>query len=617
MTLSVAVVLLLLTWLVYRQSASAYETKSQQGLATATHVVQDTVALYNRALIEDTERLTGGFSAMLPPGPAGQDHAHLLERGDFSVPDLTFGGKSLPTDHKLVDRFTEATSAVATVFSRSGDDFVRISTSLTNENGERVIGTALDHKHAAYPLVSSGKPYTGRAKLFGRDYMTHYQPLLDVEGKVIGILFVGVNYGDGLVALKERLRQLRVGADGYFFVVDNADGDAKGSVVVHPSSEGVKADTLVAERDRARFQKLIDGSDAVAVLDVAAKSGDPAIPATVSVEHFAPWKWALVGVEPRTQLTATLRHMMGIMLLLSAVAIGLLAALVFTASRRMVGQPLAHAARIAREIAAGRLDNAVGVHGRDEAGQLLESMDTMQRQVRSVIAAQREMARHHDEGTISHRMDESLFPGDYGAMVRDTNALVAGHIEVKTRLIELMQRYAIGDLSLDMEALPGEKAVISDTMAQVKRSLIAINAEAKRLSAAAAAGDFSVRGDAEAFQHDFRAMIQALNLLMETTDDNLGQVSTLLQAIAEGDLTARMHGQFQGVFASMRDDANTTVQRLTEIVGRIQAASSSINLAAGEIATGNSDLSRRTEQQAANLEETAASMEELTSTVRQ
>ncbi|MEN5342061.1 methyl-accepting chemotaxis protein, partial [Stenotrophomonas sp. TWI143] len=91
----------------------------------------------------------------------------------------------------------------------------------------------------------------------------------------------------------------------------------------------------------------------------------------------------------------------------------------------------------------------------------------------------------------------------------------------------------------------------------------------------------------------------------------------LLQSIAAGDLTARMDGQFNGVFARMRDDANATVTQLTRIVGQIQASASSITLAAGEIASGNNDLSRRTEQQAANLEETAASMEELTSTVRQ
>ncbi|MEG1056325.1 MAG: methyl-accepting chemotaxis protein, partial [Janthinobacterium sp.] len=119
------------------------------------------------------------------------------------------------------------------------------------------------------------------------------------------------------------------------------------------------------------------------------------------------------------------------------------------------------------------------------------------------------------------------------------------------------------------------------------------------------------------YQHDFRDMVSSLNQLMETTDGNLSELSKLLQAIARGDLTAKMQGDFHGVFADMRDDANATVDQLTSIIGRIQHAASSINLAASEIATGNSDLSRRTEQQAANLEETAASMEELTSTVRQ
>lgn len=83
-------------------------------------------------------------------------------------------------------------------------------------------------------------------------------------------------------------------------------------------------------------------------------------------------------------------------------------------------------------------------------------------------------------------------------------------------------------------------------------------------------------------------MLENLNAMMAVSDDNLGKLSQLLSAIAEGDLTARMHGDYQGVFARMRDDANTTVTQLTQIVGQIQASASSITLAAGEIASGKS-----------------------------
>src|SRR5690606_39562469 len=104
---------------------------------------------------------------------------------------------------------------------------------------------------------------------------------------------------------------------------------------------------------------------------------------------------------------------------------------------------------------------------------------------------------------------------------------------------------------------------------------------------------------------------QQINGLLAAIGASIEQVSGVLRALARGDLDARMEGDFHGVFATMRDDANATVAQLTTIVGRIQGAASSINTAAGEIASGNNDLSRRTEQQAANLEETAASMEEL------
>ncbi len=305
--------------------------------------------------------------------------------------------------------------------------------------------------------------------------------------------------------------------------------------------------------------------------------------------------------------------LMEIMLLVGIVG-GLALAWFFA---RAIANAVGEAVRVANDVSAGKLDGRIDTSRQDEIGQLLSAMHHVQTQVVSVIGAQIEMTRQHDEGTISYRIDESAFPGEYGRMVRDTNALVASHIAVKMRLVEVMQHYAVGDLSIDMDRLPGEKAVLTQTMDATKASLSAINGEIKRLAMAASSGDFSQRGDVDKYQYDFRDMIDGLNQLMETTDGNLAEVSELLQAIARGDLTARMEGDFHGVFARMRDDANATVAQLTDIVGRIQEASTSINTAAGEIASGNSDLSRRTEQQAANLEETAASMEELTSTVRQ
>ncbi|QBH00062.1 methyl-accepting chemotaxis protein [Xanthomonas oryzae] len=284
---------------------------------------------------------------------------------------------------------------------------------------------------------------------------------------------------------------------------------------------------------------------------------------------------------------------------------------------RSLTQPLSRATRAAESIANGKLDNDVDTQFNDETGRLLKAMSKMQLQLHNLISAQTDMAKRHDDGQISFRIAADRFPGEYGRMANDTNALVASHLAVQADLARIMGRYAIGELSEDMQVLPGEKAVFSDTMAQVKSNLSAMNAEIKHLAQSAANGDFSARGDAERFQYDFRVMVESLNTLMATADGNLQSLSGLLQSIAAGDLTARMSGDFHGVFAQMRDDANATATQLAEIVNGIKQSAVSIKGAASEIAAGNQDLSQRTEQQAASLEETAASMEELTSTVKQ
>ncbi|WP_312369373.1 methyl-accepting chemotaxis protein [Stenotrophomonas sp.] len=331
---------------------------------------------------------------------------------------------------------------------------------------------------------------------------------------------------------------------------------------------------------------------------------------------YKPWDWVVSSGVYMDDLQAQALKFTAVMTVAGGVLVLLVVALSWIIGNRIV-LPLRNATAVATAIAQGRMDNPIAAPSKDETGQLLGSMAHMQDQLRAVIGAQAEMARQHDAGMIAYRIDASRFPGDYGVMVEETNVLVASHIDVKMQVIALAQRYAVGDLSQDMPVLPGDKRVITDTMAAIKNNLAAINGEIKRLGSAAAAGDFSQRGDEDRFAHDFRAMVRALNSMMQVSDDNLGEVSRLLRALADGDLTITLSGDAQGVFAQMREDANSTVKQLAGIVSGIQQSADSINLAAGEIATGNADLSRRTEMQAANLEETAASMEELTSTVRQ
>ena len=135
--------------------------------------------------------------------------------------------------------------------------------------------------------------------------------------------------------------------------------------------------------------------------------------------------------------------------------------------------------------------------------------------------------------------------------------------------------------------------------------------------AAAAAGDFSQRIALEGKDGFFLQLAEGLNRLMEIVASGLGDIAMVLDAIAQGDLTRTIAAEYEGTYAQLKDDTNTTVAKLREVVGRILEASEAISSAAGEIASGNADLSGRTEEQAASLQQTASSMEELNATVRQ
>ncbi len=297
-----------------------------------------------------------------------------------------------------------------------------------------------------------------------------------------------------------------------------------------------------------------------------------------------------------------------------AILIGVFLGATFT--RSLTG-PLGRAAAAARELAAGKLDGERLVGGADEAGEVLRAVQATRESLQTLISDLQEVGRQHDLGNISVRMDSTVLQGEYRNLSEIINTQLGEHIGAAMAAGRLAAAYARGDLREDFPRVPGDKAIVMNALDSVKSNLLALSQEIGTISHAAVRGDFSLRGDESRFEYGFRDMVVNLNQLMATADGSLQSLSHLLKAIASGDLTTRMEGNYDGVFADMRDDANATVRNLTAIIGRIQEASASINNSASEIAEGNADLSRRTEQQAANLEETAASMEELTSTVRQ
>ncbi|ARQ08834.1 methyl-accepting chemotaxis protein [Rhizobium etli] len=120
------------------------------------------------------------------------DQSAKVEVKDNQLSAVTEEAIPALADHSLVDRTAQSISGVATIFQKQGGDYVRISTNVKKENGDRAVGTKLAAEHPAQSVLARGEAYFGQAELFGRKFMTGYFPIKNASNANVGILFIGI-----------------------------------------------------------------------------------------------------------------------------------------------------------------------------------------------------------------------------------------------------------------------------------------------------------------------------------------------------------------------------------------------------------------------------------------
>jgi hypothetical protein len=91
----------------------------------------------------------------------------------------------------VVDEVVKENGGMATVFVKSGDEYVRVATNLKKEDGSRAVGTILDPSGRAIAMINKGEACYGAATILCTPYLTGYDPIKDASGTVIGIYHVG------------------------------------------------------------------------------------------------------------------------------------------------------------------------------------------------------------------------------------------------------------------------------------------------------------------------------------------------------------------------------------------------------------------------------------------
>src|ERR1700722_4057034 len=106
-------------------------------------------------------------------------------------PAIYFGSTKMNNNFSLVDEVVKQAGGTATIFVKSGDEYVRVATNVKKEDGSRAVGTILDPKGKAIASIQKNEPFYGEVDTLGNPYITGYEPIRDQSKNVIGIYYVG------------------------------------------------------------------------------------------------------------------------------------------------------------------------------------------------------------------------------------------------------------------------------------------------------------------------------------------------------------------------------------------------------------------------------------------
>lgn len=273
---------------------------------------------------------------------------------DVEAANIYLGDTAQGNDFTLVDGLTSIMDGTATIFSKTGPDYIRIATNVIS-NGKRAIGTKLSATGKAIKQINKGEAYYGQVDILGKPYLTGYAPMKDASGKTIGIWYVG--YSADLTVLSNSIKNSRILDDGFIALVDN-----KGQIRAH-------SDNI----DTSRLEQVIGGADE---------------DFEISQVGYEKWGYQIfLGVD-KSEMNAKVTASVVKGSLAQIIAGALILVVVYVLLRKIVGNRIRTYVEAINEIADGEGDLTVrfSEQEQDEFGQMAKGLNRLLTKVQRTVA---------------------------------------------------------------------------------------------------------------------------------------------------------------------------------------------------------------------------------------
>ncbi|KGE52223.1 Cache 3/Cache 2 fusion domain-containing protein [Xanthomonas axonopodis pv. vasculorum] len=342
--------------------AKRIESETEASIRRTSVLTQTMFSLTREMLLDRVEASMHNLRKQVDElGPASQ--GNQVRVGRRTANDILLGQKSQANTFGLVDAATSSLvdngasiskQGNATIFSRVGDDFVRISTNITNADGSRAVGTVLDPNSKAAGKLRNGESFYGVIDILGNPYVTRYEPIFaDNDKRVIGALAIAYKADTAELATVIGSRSML--SSGFVAVLDS--------------------------KNKLRFQSTTGSTtDSATIERIVKESPEDWV---VVKEEIRNWGFTLASAYPKSDINTLILHqslwIAGIGLLVCALMVGVQSTLIWN----RVLRPVQNLTAVAEELSMGKWNHTIAeVNLKDEIGTLARAISRLSNSVR-------------------------------------------------------------------------------------------------------------------------------------------------------------------------------------------------------------------------------------------